>query len=149
MKTKNTSKTKPYYVPASIQKLFTITVVGLFALQTSFIAVTTLTQFQQGSDYRPQLQYFLIYNMIPVLIFLLAYALNPRTLGVLSRSFEALLISLSALISWMFLSMLLPMVFFTRTGLGYTQTYEYLFAVIFMGLYAAILLALRKKKIWS
>lgn len=147
MKKQNT--TKQYYVPNSIQGLFTYTISVLYLVQTGFIAVSTFNQYQEGSDYRPQLGYFVVYNIVPIAIFLLAYVLNPRKLTRLSKSFEALLITVGGYIGWAILNMLVPIAFLSETYFTNPRLYENVSAVVFVMFYAIVLVVLRRKRIWA
>jgi hypothetical protein len=146
---KNISKTKPYYVPSSIQKLFIIGIASLYLIQSGFILYSTFSQFQQGSDYFPQLRYFAVYNSVPLIVFGLAYILNPRKLSRLPKTFESLLITIAAYIGWTFIMMLSPMILFGLIDPIDHVLLEYLSSAIFISIYVAILLVLRKKGTWS
>lgn len=146
---KKLSKTKPYYVPSSIQKLFVIGIISLYLIQTAFIVYSTFSQFLNGSDYLPQLGYFAIYNLVPVIVFGIAYILNPRQLSRLSRTFESLIITISAYVGWTAIMMLSPMILFNIVDLNSYRLIEYFSSAIFICLYSTVLLILRKKGTWS
>ncbi len=143
-------KTKPYYVPTNIQRLFTYPIIGLYLVQTGFVVFSTLSQSYGGSDYGPQLGYLVIYNLIPILIFVLAYAINPRQLGRLAKTFESLLITIAAYIVETLVSLVLPMLLINSGGFSSNYNlYQYSFSGFFLALYIITLVVLRKKRLWA
>ncbi|HEX8389839.1 MAG TPA: hypothetical protein VF597_00245 [Candidatus Saccharimonadales bacterium] len=148
---KTQAKQHTYYVPIAIQKLFVIPIAVLFLLQTTFIATATISQALQGSDYRPQAGYLLLQFLLPLAIFCMAYGLNPRRLPRLARTFEALLICISAYIVWTYINMLLPVILMAghRAFIENARLYEYVSSVLFIGFYTVVLLLVRKKGLWG
>lgn len=142
------TKTKPYYVPVAIQKLVTFTIAGLFMLQTILIAWSTFEQLLEGSDYRPQLGFLAIYNLLPIVVFTAAYFLNPRKLNNLSRLFESMLISVAGLLGWSMGNMIVPAFL-----LGYLDAdirlFEYYWSTLFMIAFITTLYMLRKSGKWQ
>lgn len=143
----NREPQKPYYVPRTIQQLFTFTIAGVYTVQLIALAISTFSQSQQGSDYRPQLGYMLVHTCMPIMMFLIAYALNPRNLSKVSKAFESLLLTLSALIVWSAVAMLLPMV--TRSTFWHLAAYDYLSSTALLVVFTVALGVLRQKKRWS
>jgi hypothetical protein len=148
-KTKKSQKPAAYNVPTSIQRLFVYTIIPLYLLQTALIAEATVSQYMEGSDYRPQLGYFIVYNLVPIAIFLLAYLLNPRKLALLGRIFESLLITVGALIGWSLLGMLMPGIVIGLFGIDGLRIIEYVSAALFLTIYTSVLIILRKRAVWS
>lgn len=143
-------KTKPYYVPRSIQSLFVIFGSLIYIIQLLVTGISTFIQFQDGSDYRPQLSYFAIYNLFPVLLFAIAYFLNPRKLSRLSKIFESLLITISAYTGWVvFVSLFLTILLtYISPTFGYNYV-DLLASLVFLSIYAPTLLIIRRKGIWK
>jgi hypothetical protein len=154
MKKENTNKSKPYYVPRSIQKFFTYTVIGLYFAQAISIVYSMVTAEYLNSSNIIGLHsgYVLLSNVIPVLIFFLAYVLNPRKLSRLSKSFEALLIAITGFIGWTLLSMIFYPLFYgfetENFELGLLLSYLTT-TIVFVVIYTVVLVVLRNKKIWS
>lgn len=148
MKPKRT-KDERYYVSASILKLCTLPVIGLYLIQFIYMVFSTATQWQNGSDFRPQLGYLLIYNTLPIVAFAVAYVLNPRKLSVIPKLFESLLISIAALICWSILNILVPIIYVQQFLFDQFRIYEYLMAGTFLLVYISVLFFLRKKHMWT
>lgn len=149
MKQHNNSKPNRYYVSNSIQKVFTITIIGLYLVQTIFLAISSVTQLQQGFDLRSQLSYFFIYNLIPIILFFIAYFMNPRKLSRTSKSFESLLLALFGIIGSVLISMIFPLLLFSSNFSTNYALIQYAGAGISLLGYLGTLILLRRKGRWA
>ncbi|HEX8390703.1 MAG TPA: hypothetical protein VF597_04740 [Candidatus Saccharimonadales bacterium] len=142
-------KTKKYYVPTSIQTVFVGTLGVLFALQFFFLGLASLAQTQNPNmDAFPQ--FFYAYELMPLALFVIAYALNPRKLRSLERSFESLVLAVCGVALWAVFMFVTPMVLNYGEGYGQTLfTSLYFTATVFALLYASLLLLLQRSGRWS
>lgn len=145
------NKNSKYYVPANIQKLFVGTIGSIYVIQFLFVAKMGIEQYQQNPDMGGFGSTVFTTMLVPIVLFVVAYSLNPRSLNLLARSFETMLITLAGLTVWSLLSMLIPFVFLrggsTFTG-SYAQ-YELILNSIFIIAYGFFLNWLRVSKRWQ
>ncbi len=146
-----TNKNPEYYVPSSIQKLFIGSTIFLYTLQFTFMTLQGISQYRENPSIGGFYGYFFATELIPVLLFLVAYALNPRPLTVIQRTFESVLIALSGVICWTLMNIVTPLIVL-NAGSGYIEsyaTYEIIASSALLGVYGLTLVWLRASKRWK
>jgi hypothetical protein len=145
------NKKSGYYVPTSIQKFFVGVISSLFVIQFIFLLSQGVSQYQQNTNLGGFYGFFFTLMLVPLLLFTTAFTLNPRSLKILERSFESILIALSGVIAWSILSMLYPAVFI-KNGSQYIESYaryEIVASSLLVLVYDLILFWLRSTKRWQ
>lgn len=149
---------KAYFVPRSVQLTFVISVALIYLLLIGFVVITLIMSFT-GSSYGPpswtEALIPVVTSLPPILYFGIAYALNPRGLGFVSRSFESLLLSISGICFWMLVSYVSPYIAASTANTAdgsFSGTYlrnSLIGLAISLVLYIGLLLWLRRAKLWS
>lgn len=90
--------TKPtdssYTVPVNLQKMFIAALLLMPLAQLAFFAWQIFRQLHSNADYSGYYMFLLNIVVLPLLFVVLAYVLNPRTLRMLPRIFESMLIAI-------------------------------------------------------
>ena len=142
-------KQQTYYVPALILKSFTIIIALSFIILTVATLVPALKILSmEGADYGSMFFYQVVAYILPLILFAIAFVLNPRKLSILPKSFEALLISITGFIAYSTISLPLTNLIFNNMNVDY-QIVEYMYVAVFTILYIAALMLLRRSKKWS
>lgn len=145
-----TNKTPNYYVPSSILKLFVGVISLAFILQAIFLTLQGVSQFLRNHHLGGFYGFYFTILLFPLLLFLTAYILNPRSLSAIERSFESIVITLSGIMAWSFIGMVPPYIFLGN-GPQYIESYD-LFAIIastvLVVVYGLALYWLRSTKRW-
>ena len=145
---KSSKKSAPYYVPASIVKIFTIIVAGIFIVQSSYFLYQGIRQYLDNPNTGGYYGYFFVTQLLPVILFLLAYALNPRKLAFLARCFESLLFSIAGLTIWSLTTIISPLMFSKLAFGNRYALYEIISSLSLLVIYSVGLLWLRQSKKW-
>lgn len=151
--TKKQQKTKQsqYYVPVALQWVMVLLIIPFYAITLIVSAWSTIGQLGQGFDMGSQFVYLYSQQLVPALLFVLAYVINPRGLGYLARSFESLLIAVVASMGWMLVGGIFFTVFFAAADqmhIMQLELYSYVSYTIFLALFVVFLLSLRLSGRW-
>jgi hypothetical protein len=141
---------KDHKVPNQLQVLFIVSVAGAFLLN---LAETLATMFQQSYS-NPNFSSFTTFlawqAAVPLILFGLAYYLNPRKLKPVERLFESLIITITGL---MFSTGLLQIIDYitARKLLGGPDfmAYQLVSGIAVVAVYTLVLWQLRKSKQWK
>ena len=143
------SPAKPYYVPTSIQKLIVFSVLGITILQLVFTLASSIAQYRSNSNLGGLYSYLFLFTFMPILFFIAAYAMNPRHLERISRTFESLIVTLAALFGQALFSSLVPLLYrFSEGSINLYSAYQIGSGVVFYAVFVIVLIVIRKKGIW-
>ena len=145
------NKNSKYYVPSSIQLLFIGIVGGLFSLQFFTLLWQGFSQYQQNPNVGGFYGFFYVMDVLPLLLFLIAYALNPRKLSITEKTFESILLATGGAIAWSLFSTIPPTIFLSD-GPDYIEsyaTYQIAASTALALVFAGVLYWLRASKRWQ
>ncbi len=145
-------KTEDQYVTTGLLiKIFVWTILVGSALLFASMFYTIAQQFQYANQDPSMYASLFLSQVLPFVLFTVAYFMNPRRLSFLHRSFEALLLSIAGLTAWSLLTMLLGVLVVP----GYDApndsfaTYQTAGSVVLLVLYVSGLYWLRRTKRWQ
>jgi hypothetical protein len=147
----NKNKNSKYYVPSSIQKLVVFTVIPLFLIQLVLSVWQDVNQYINNSHVGGLYPFVYISEAVPILLFLVAYMLNPRHLKTIERIFESLFMLVAGLICFGLLNMItvyIPVL----NGQNYIEDYaaiQIIVATSIVLVYGSVLYWLRANKQWK
>jgi hypothetical protein len=98
------NKSSTYSVPSIIQKLFVGTVGGSFILYLIFTLYQFFSQYPDVLNDIGSYSFILLVQGVPLLLFVIAYAFNPRSLKLLERCFESIVLALGGVTAWSYIT---------------------------------------------
>lgn len=151
-KTKNTQSknTSQYYVPDIFMKIF---VYGIGLLYTMSVVMTIwqfVVQYSQNTEVGGWYGYFVTSLLMPMLLFLLTFLLNPRKIRILDKCFESIMFTIVAVIAWSLIIQYFPVyIAYTSKYVEDYARYQIISSLIFTLFYAGSLYILRVTKKWK
>lgn len=144
------NKNSKYYVPSVIQKLFVGVIGAVFTMQLIFFVVQGINQYIDNPNMGGFYGFMFSIMIYPIILFVVAYALNPRSLSILGRSFESMLLAITGTILGSLLSIALPSILIEvgSENLNNYWSYELISFSVLAVLYTATLFWLRSTKRW-
>lgn len=141
---------KNYTLSNTLVTYFVTTLGLLFVVGSAATVWQIAMQYNNNPNLGGWFNYLFSLVAVPIMLFIIAYGMNPRKLTPLQKSFESLLFVTVGQALWSFILQALPLFFSqSQSFINYYMNYELVWTLGFVALYTIGLFWLRASKRWQ